>query len=86
MNASKYAQALLRSVPQKVSPNIVPKAWPDFSTYVGSPQEAGLLQYHRDNLRNKTFLESDNSTLPPISARHPKVSTVYITGISGPDG
>jgi hypothetical protein len=38
-------------------------------------QERGLLEYHRNNLRNKTYLEDDQG-----------LTTLYMTGVTGPDG
>ena len=38
-------------------------------------QERGLLEYHRNNLRNKTYLEDDQG-----------LTTLYMMGVTGPDG
>ena len=40
-----------------------------------SEQERSLLEYHRNNLRNKTYLNDDQG-----------LTTLYMTGVSGPDG
>ena len=41
-----------------------------------SQQELNLLEYHRDNLRNETYLIGEDG----------RVSTVYVSGVTGPDG
>ena len=37
--------------------------------------ERGLLEYHRDNLRNKTYLDDEQG-----------LTTLFMQGVSGPDG
>jgi hypothetical protein len=46
-----------------------------FDNYSLPGKEAALIEYHRDNLRNGTYLDKDGD-----------ISTVYITGIDGPGG
>jgi hypothetical protein len=40
-----------------------------------SDKERSLLEYHRDNLRNKTYLDDDQG-----------LTTIFMTGVTGPDG
>jgi hypothetical protein len=48
---------------------------PQFDNYSLPGKEAALIEYHRDNLRNGTYLDKGGD-----------ISTVYITGVTGPDG
>ncbi len=48
---------------------------PQFDAYNLPDKEANLIEYHRDNLRKGTYLD-----------RGGDISTVYITGVTGPDG
>ena len=40
-----------------------------------TPQEMALLEYHRNNLRNRTYIDDEQG-----------MTTVNITGVNGPDG
>jgi len=40
-----------------------------------SAQERGLIEYHRNNLKNGTYLDDEQG-----------MTTVFITGVTGPDG
>lgn len=47
----------------------------EFANYSLPGKEGALIEYHRDNLRNGTYLDKGGD-----------ISTVYITGIDGPGG